>query len=117
MFKLKIYDRKGIELKEGDIVKISDGRRFTFYCEVKYLEKEMIITPFHTFSFHSVEKVNEVPVHAIKSTEERYSIWYVDHDVAEADNNRESFEKYLSDWRCCEYTLKERMYRIERIKS
>lgn len=42
MFKLTLHDRKGIELKEGDIVAISnssgwrEGRYFNFYAEVKW---------------------------------------------------------------------------------
>ena len=76
MFTLELYDRKGNKLNIGDIVKISDGKNFTFYSEVKYLEKEKAIAPFHTFCFHSFEKVETVPDHAKPGTEERYKIWY-----------------------------------------
>jgi hypothetical protein len=103
MFTLKLYDRKGIELGIGDIVEISDGKTFTFYAEVKYLEKEKVITPFHTFSFHSFEKVDKVPEFAIKSTEERYNIWYVQNDDRIEDKGAGEAERYLMDWRCCEH--------------
>lgn len=108
MFKLKLLDRNGNTLKIGDIVKISNGKEFTFYAEVKYLEKEKVITPFHTFSFHSFEKVDKVPEHAVKSTEERYDIW-VTHDT-EVDNS--AAEKYLMSWRECEHLL-ESCFKIE----
>ena len=76
MFNLELYDRKGVKLKLGDIVKVSNRHNFNFYAEVKYLPNEGVITPFHTFSFHSFEKVDAVPEHAVKSTEDRYNIWY-----------------------------------------
>lgn len=117
MFILKLYDRKGKELKLGDIVKISDGKSFNFFCEVKYLEKEKVIAPFHTFSFHSFEKIDKVPANAVKSTEERYNIWYVYQDDAETDPEAEKFEKYLMDWRSCEHMLDRRCFRIELIKN
>lgn len=113
MFLLKLYDRKGAKIKIGDIVKISDGKRFTFFSEVKYLEKEKTITPFHTFSFHSVEKVDSVPAEAKESTEERYKIWYIYHDQAEVDNGAEAFRNYLMSWRECEHYLDNRCYQIE----
>ena len=112
MFKLKLQDRNGIELNEGDIVKISNRHGFTFFAEVKYLEKEGIIAPFHTFSFHSFVKVDKVPDNAIKSTEERYGIWYVPDDVAEVDEDNESFNQYLISWRQCEHLL-ESCFKIE----
>jgi hypothetical protein len=112
MFKLKLYDRKGKALSLGDIVKISDGKKFTFFCEIKYLPEEQVITPFHTFSFHSFEKVEAVPEDATKSTEERYNIWYVSED-AEEDNQSDDFNKYLMGWRECEHMLQNRCWRIE----
>ncbi len=114
MFKLKLFDRNKKELQEGDIVKISDGRRFTFWCQVKYLDDEKVIAPFHTFSFHSFVKVNEVPANATKSTEERYNIWYVYDEDAEADKEANLFEKYLSDWRVCEHLIDGRCFDIEK---
>jgi hypothetical protein len=112
MFTLKLFDRKGQELRMGDIVKISDGRRFNFWAEVKYLEKEKAITPFHTFSFHSFEKVDSVPANAVKSTEERYNIWYVYTEDAEEDYNASAYENYLTEWRHCE-NLIDRCFKIE----
>ena len=112
MFILKLYDRKGTQLHEGDYVKISDGKQFTFFAEVKYLEKEGVIAPFHTFSFHSFEKVNEIPENAIKSTEERYGIWYLHREDSEIDSDAEYFEKYLLSWRECEHHLEKRCWRI-----
>jgi hypothetical protein len=110
MFILKLFDRKGIELQLGDIVKISNGRHFNFFAEVKYLEEEKAITPFHTFSFHSFEKVERVPDEAIKSTETRYNIWYLPDP--EEDSNSEIGEKYLMDWRACEHQLKQKCFQI-----
>lgn len=112
MFTLKLYDRKGQELKIGDIVKISDGRRFTFFAEVKYLESENVITPFHTFTFHSVEKVDSVPPEAQKSTEDRYNIWFI--DSYEEDEASKDFDRFLMSWRACEHNIDNRMWRIER---
>lgn len=114
MFILTLHDRKGKELKLGDIVKISDhNERFTFFCEVKYLEAEKVITPFHTFSFHSFEKVDSVPNEAIKSSEERYNIWYMYSDDAEKGTERPSFNRYLMSWRECEDLLEKRCWRVE----
>jgi hypothetical protein len=114
MFTLKLYDRKGAELNIGDIVKISDHRsQFSFFCEVKFLQNEKVITPFHTFSFHSFEKIDKVPEHAIKGTEDRYNIWYLYEDEAENDTERASFDNYLMSWRECEHHLEKRSWRIE----
>ena len=114
MFTLKLFDRKKQPLKEGDIVKISDSRQFTFFCEVKYLPKEKVITPFHTFSFHSFEKIDAVPQNAIKSTEERYNIWYVYEENAEEDKAANLFESFLTDWRVCERLIDSRCFDIEK---
>lgn len=113
MFILKLYDRDGKELSPGDIVEISDGRRFTFYAEVKWLEKEQVITPFHTFSFHSFRKVDKVPENAFKCNEERYNIWAVDHNNETTDESAKDFDQYLMDWRHCESLLEKIMWRIE----
>lgn len=117
MFILKLFDRNKKELNEGDFVKISDGRRFTFFCEVKYLPDEKVIAPFHTFSFHSFVKVDAIPDNAIASTEERYRIWYVYDEDAEEDKEANLFEKYLSDWRVCEHLIDKRCYNIERLNA
>lgn len=114
MFILKLFDRKGNELKEGDYVKISNAKEFTFFSEVKYIESEGIITPFHTFSFHSFEKVDKIPDEAKKSTEERYDIWYMYSDDAEQDDKAIDFEKYLTSWRECEHRLEKRSWAIVR---
>lgn len=111
MFTLKLYDRNGTALSFGDIVKISDGKVFTFFAEVKYLEREKVITPFHTFSFHSIVKVDKVPEGAKKSTEERYDIWYI--ESPEEDTDSESAENYLTAWRECERLMEKGYYRIE----
>lgn len=121
MFKLTLHDRKGTELKEGDIVAISNtssmrqGQYFNFFAEVKWLEKEQIIAPFHTFSFHSFEKVDKVPENAILSTEERYKIWYIGNEEATEDEVSEVFNKYLIDWRECETFIEKRTYRINKL--
>jgi len=112
MFTLTLHDRKGIQLNEGDIVKISDGRNFNFYAEVKYLEPEMVIAPFHTFSYHSFVKVDSVPDGALKSTEERYGIWYLPDEVKETDEDGDEFKDYLMSWRHCESAIERRSWRI-----
>lgn len=116
MFTLTIYDRKGVELKEGDIIKISNGKEFDFFAEVKWLEKDQILTPFHTFSFHSFEKIDKLPNGVTKSTEERYNIWYLYHDDAMADKHAADFQEYLMSWRECEHHLAARMWRINKKK-
>lgn len=113
MFKLELYDRIGNKLKIGDIVKVSNRDQFNFYAEVKYLEKEHCITPFHTFSFHSFEKVDKVPENAIKSTEERYGIWYTNAPESDQKEATERAERYLLDWRQCEHLLGNGCFRIE----
>lgn len=111
MITLKLYDRKRQELNFGDIVKISNGRDFSFYAEVKYLKKEKAIAPFHTFSFHSFEKVDSIPAGMTKSTETRYGIWYTHNP--ENDESAEQFEKYLIDWRACEHLLEQSCFSVE----
>lgn len=115
MFILTLQDRKGNELNEGDIVKISNGKDFTFYSEVKYLEDEQCIVPFHTFSFHSFEKVDKLPNNAIQSTETRYKIWYVSAIDAEEDKTGEEFRQYLMSWRECEIALEYRCFVINKL--
>lgn len=116
MFKLELYDRIGNKLNLGDIVKISDGKKISFYSEVKYLEDEKVITPFHTFSFHSFEKVDSVPEHAKKSSiEERYGIWYTHSPEIDEKEAAQNAEKYLIDWRQCDHLLEKRCFRIEKI--
>jgi hypothetical protein len=112
MFKLKLQDRKGNELKEGDIVKISNGREFAFFAEVRYIEEHGIITPFHIFSFHSFEKVDKVPDDAIPCYDEGYgiSIWYIPN--AEKDNEAKEYEEYLLSWRQCEHLMEKRCWVI-----
>lgn len=113
MFTLKLYDRKGKELKEGDILMVSDGKRHQFYARVTWLAKEKVLAPFHTFCFHSFEKVDSVPAEAEKSKEEIYDIWYLpDH---KEDPDGKSFEHYLMSWRECEHHLGTRCWRIEKI--
>jgi hypothetical protein len=105
MFTLKIVDRKGIELNIGDIVKVSNGKNFNFYAEIKYLENEKILTPFHTFSFSSFEKADNIPDNAIKSNEERYNIWFVPNSIQEIDEQAKEFSEYLMSWRQCEHLI------------
>jgi len=117
MFILKLYDRKGVELQIGDIVAISDGKRFYFWAQVTFLEKENAIAPFHTFSFHSFEKVDRVPDGAVASTEERYKIWYKYEEDAAEDNEAYNFGHYLADWQDCERQLNKGAYKIDLIKE
>jgi hypothetical protein len=117
MFILKLQDRNGAELNIGDIVKVSNGKNFQFYCEVKYLEDEQSITPFHTFSFHSFEKVDKIPENAIKTDEERYGIWYVNSPETDPIEHKEKVSNYLIEWRALECLLSKGIYRIEKVKT
>lgn len=113
MFKLTLHDRNGVELKLGDIVKISNGKTFTFYAEVKWLEKEKAIAPFHTFTYHSFEKVDKVPEKAIKRiVEAEYEWWFLCDEDAETDEYAEEAKRYLTSWRDCETLLNSRSYQI-----
>lgn len=116
MFVLTLHDRKGKELKEGNLVKVSDGKEngFRFIAEVKYLKEKQCIAPFHTFSFHSFEKVESVPEGFKPGTgEEGYKIWYTNNP--EKDLTYKEHEKYLMDWRECEHLLEEGCFRIKKI--
>jgi hypothetical protein len=104
MFLVKLYDRKRQELSIGDIVAISDGKRLNFYCRITFLEKEQKLAPFHTFSFHSVEKVAEVPENAVPCSEDRYECWYMGSE-AKPDESAAEHAQYLLDWRACERFL------------
>ena len=117
MFKLTLHDRNGVELKQGDIVKISNGKEFTFFAEVKWLEKEKAIAPFHTFSFHSFEKVDKVPEKALRRVVEAdYNWWFLCSEDAEMDEDAERAKRYLLSWRECEHKLDNRSYRITLIE-
>jgi hypothetical protein len=114
---LTIHDRKGNELKFGDIVMIechSMGNYYRFYSEVKYLPESQSIAPFHTFSFHSVEKVDRIPDGAVASTEERYKVWYECRELGEDEEipKKESYERYLMEWRECEHLLEQKIFRV-----
>lgn len=115
MFKLSLYDRNGTELKQGDIVAVSDSKAFKFYAEVKWLEKEECIAPFYTFSFHSFEKVDKIPGHAVKSSEERYNIWFTHSPKVDKKEAVEKAERYLLDWRQCERLIESRCFKIHPI--
>ncbi|MCP9290019.1 hypothetical protein [Gracilimonas sediminicola] len=109
---LSFYDRNGEKLKFGDIVALSDGKNLKFYCEVTYLEDQKAIAPFHTFSFHSVIKVDSVPESAVKSeVEKRYDMWY--DKAGDEDLNASEHDKYLMSWLECERLLENRMFRVE----
>ena len=107
-FILTLYDRNGKELEIGDIVKVQSDGRISFYAEVAWLEKEQALAPFHTFTFHSFEKADKLPENAIRAKEDRYGLWYVE----DAEEDESQHEKYLLDWRNCEYLINERVFRI-----
>ena len=111
MFELKLYDRKGTELKEGDLLAISDGSRFNFYAEFKFLEDGQIIAPFHTFSFHSFQKVDCLPDHAVKMEESRYNCWYTYYPETDVENDGD-FEDYRLQWVECERKLENGLFKI-----
>lgn len=114
-FFLTLHDRNGVELKEGDYVKIIEHGRFQFFCQITYLPKEQVIAPFHTFSFMSLEKVKSLPKEAIKSTEERYNIWYLPN-AEEFEQTDQQFNDYLLEWRQCEHHLDKRCWRIKKVE-
>ena len=114
MFTLELYDRKGTKLNIGDLVKISDGRHFGFYAQVTFLEKENAIAPFHTFTFHSFEKIDKLPDNVKKSPhEERYNVWYTVSDNKEIDAQAADFAHYLREWRHCERFIDDGYFRIK----
>jgi len=51
---------------------------------------------------------------AIKSTEERYNIWFLPRTEFE-DHGMGQFSKYLISCRECAYLLEKRMWRIEKL--
>lgn len=115
-FILTIHDRAGNDLNIGDLVKvISSDRNIQFYSEVKFLEKEQVIAPFHTFCFHAFEKIDKLPEGLVLSTEERYKVWYNPEPIEDDDFNVHS--RYLTEWRECEHLLKERIFRIYGVKQ
>lgn len=111
MFQLELYDRKGVKLELGDIVKVSDGRAYQFYAEVKYIPEKCVIAPFHTFSFHSFEKIDKLPEDAIECNDPEYRIWYITHP--EHDEDADNFPDYLMSWRECERFLEKSIFRIK----
>lgn len=114
-FYFELTDRNGTVLNDGDIVRVSDSHGFTFYSEVKYFPETNIIVPFHTFSFHSFEKVDSIPDNALPGkADSNYKIWYVPN--AEKDDESEKFDRYHSDWMSCDRLLEGRCYVIKRVE-
>lgn len=107
MFLLKIKDRDGTPLNLGDIVEISDGRHIKFFARVQWLPTERALSPFHTFSFHSVRRVGDnvecLPDGVVQCTEPRFDCWYLPEPRPDADAS--SHEHYLTEWRKCERFL------------
>lgn len=117
MFKLELYDRLGQKLNIGDFVKVSNGKEFTFFSEVKWLEAQKVLTPFHTFSFHSFEKIDAIPDGAEKSLNEDYDIWYTNSPELDPIESANQFNEYLMSWRECERLIEKNCFRIELIKQ
>ena len=112
MFKLELCDRDGNTLQQGDIVKVSNGKDFTFYSEVKYIG-DGNIAPFSTFSFHSFKKVDKLPDNAVQGSEERYKIWWTGTGDVEKDIEiTDRYSKYLIDWRNCETNINNKCFKI-----
>ena len=115
MFTFKLKDRKGQELNFGDVVAILDGDRFTFYCEVKYLAEKKVITPLHTFSFHSVEKIEKLPDEAVLLDEKEYKCWYVPDGIQDA--SAADYKDYLMSWREGERFLDKSCFEVTPINN
>jgi hypothetical protein len=107
---IKLFDRDKQELNFGDIVAISDGHALKFYAEVQYMEADRAISPFHTFSFHSVKKVDKVPDDAVECDEPRFKCWYA--PKPEIDDYGQKIENYLMAWRECERFLEQSMFEV-----
>ena len=110
MFQLIIKDSNGIALNEGDIVKVTGNYSAHFYCEVTYLDNEKALAPFHTFSFHTIVKVDRLPANAVKGMEDRYNMWYVSADAKDI----EKLNKYVASWRDCERLIDKGCFHIEK---
>jgi hypothetical protein len=117
MFILKLNDRNGLELNENDFVKISNGKSFDFFSQVKYIEETKSIIPFSVFTFHSIVKIDSIPLNAVKSKLADYDVWYLYNDDAEADNDSFLYDNYLRSWRECELKLEDRCFKIELINK
>lgn len=107
MFKLRFFDCNQVEIHEGDTIKIYAGNTTIFYSEVKYLQEEKVLVPFHNFAWFRFEKVNTVPLFAIKSDEARFNLWYepdVKHNYVP--------QELLISWRDAEVLLEKRCWQI-----
>lgn len=119
MFILTVHDREGTELKDGDIVAVSGhnhgDNRFKFFAEVKWIPEKQVLTPFHTFTFHSFLKVDKVPDGAVPFKDDMadYKIWYICD--SEVDTKARDYERYLIDWRDCERLIENHIFRIRKI--
>lgn len=107
MFTFKLKDRDGAILSLGDIVEISDGRDIKFFARVQWMPKEKKISPFHTFSFHSVRRVGDnvecLPDGVIQCNEPRFDCWHLPDPRPDADASKHTH--YLIEWRKCERLL------------
>lgn len=116
MFIVKLKDRNGRPLRLGDIVKISDGKRITFFVRVTWLPEIKKLVPFHTFSFHSIEYVGDnvevLPDGIVQCVEPRFDCWFM--PGTNLDASAKAHEQYLMEWRKCENVL-ESCYDIELI--
>ena len=114
MFIVKLKDRNGRPLQLGDIVKLSDGKRITFFVRVTWLPDIKKLAPFHTFSFHSIEyagdNVESLPDGIVQCTEPRFDCWFM--RGTNPDASAEAHERNLTEWRACEHVL-ESCYDIE----
>lgn len=107
MFTFKLKDREGAVLSLGDIVEISDGRDIKFFARVQWMPDEKKISPFHTFSFHSVRRIGDnvecLPDGVVQCNEPRFGCWYLPEPKQDADASRH--QNYLLEWRKCERLL------------
>lgn len=107
MFIVKLKDRNGRPLHLGDIVKLSDGKRITFFVRVTWLPDVKQIAPFHPFSFHSIEYVGDnvevLPDGIVQCTEPRFDCWFMPGNTPDTD--ADAHNGYLMEWRKAEHIL------------
>jgi hypothetical protein len=74
MFILRLFDREGTSLAEGDYVAVSNSENFSFYAEVKYIPERYIIENKVT---RQQQNVGEEELAAIQKNPRVSNMWFV----------------------------------------